>query len=88
VVEVDPKQGIIEDIKNNFASATTLAYPDRPHQQDKLNWWIIILAVAVGLILLAILVLIAYKCGFFKRKRPQQRLLHKAEYKYEHEMYG
>ncbi|KAI6239094.1 Integrin-alpha2 domain-containing protein [Aphelenchoides fujianensis] len=88
VVEVDPQQGIIEDEKNNFAVATTHAYPDRPLQQDKLNIWILILAVIVGLFLLAVLILIAYRCGFFKRKRPQQGLLHQAEYKHQREMYG
>ncbi|KAI6201755.1 FG-GAP repeat protein [Aphelenchoides besseyi] len=88
VVEVDPQQGIIEDVKNNFAIATTHAYPDRPLQQDKLNIWILILAVIVGLILLGLLILIAYQCGFFIRKRPQQNLLHQAEYKHQREMYS
>ncbi|KAI6177257.1 FG-GAP repeat protein [Aphelenchoides bicaudatus] len=88
VVEVDPQQGIIEDIKNNFAEVTTQAYPDRPHQDQKLDWWLIVLAVIVGLVLFAIVAVIAYKCGFFKRKRPDRGMLHTAEYKHQHEMYG
>lgn len=88
VVEVDPQQGIIEDIGNNFAVVTTHAYPDRPSQQDRLNWSILLLAVLVGLTLLAILVLVCYKCGFFKRKRPHRNMLHRAEYQLQHEMYG
>ncbi|CAD5221384.1 unnamed protein product [Bursaphelenchus xylophilus] len=86
VVEVDPKQGIMEDMTNNFAQAITHAYPDRPSQQDKLNIWILLLAVLVGLSLLAILILICYKCGFFKRKRPERHMLHRAQL--QHEMYG
>lgn len=46
------------------------------------------MAVILGLILVAILVLIAYKCGFFKRKRPDRAILHTAEYKHQHELYG
>lgn len=88
VVEVDPKQGLLEDIKNNFASATTHAYPDRPGQQDKLNIWILILAVLVGLFLVLIMVLICYKCGFFKRKKHDRRMLYQAELQHQREMYG
>ncbi|CAD5215518.1 unnamed protein product [Bursaphelenchus okinawaensis] len=86
VVEVDPKQGILEDMTNNFAQAITHAYPDRPSQQDKLNIWILLLAVLVGLVLLTILILICYKCGFFKRKRPDRHMLHRAQL--QHERYG
>lgn len=85
-VEVDPHQGIIEDLKNNFASVTTHAYPDRPLQQERIDWWIIVLAILVGLLLLTILIFICWRCGFFKRKRPQDQLLHQAHYSYQHEL--
>ncbi|KAM4701627.1 integrin alpha-7 isoform 2-T2 [Discoglossus pictus] len=38
-------------------------------------WWIILIAVLAGILLLALLVLILWKCGFFKRKRYQDEKL-------------
>ncbi|KAF8770598.1 hypothetical protein HNY73_018106 [Argiope bruennichi] len=35
-------------------------------------WWWIILAICIGLLLLALLALLLWKLGFFKRKRPQE----------------
>ncbi|KAM9319964.1 integrin alpha-7 [Gastrophryne carolinensis] len=34
-------------------------------------WWIILIAVLAGILLLALLVIILWKCGFFKRKHYQ-----------------
>lgn len=36
-------------------------------------WWIILLAVLGGLLLLGLLALLLWKLGFFKRKRPQDQ---------------
>uniref|UniRef100_A0A914RTQ4 Integrin alpha-2 domain-containing protein n=1 Tax=Parascaris equorum TaxID=6256 RepID=A0A914RTQ4_PAREQ len=72
---LDPDQGIEErDITNNFASASTHAYPDRPAIQETapIPWWVIAAAVGLGLLILIILILIFWKCGFFKRNRPNQ----------------
>ncbi|XP_018102878.1 integrin alpha-7 isoform X1 [Xenopus laevis] len=38
-------------------------------------WWIILIAVLAGILLLALLVFILWKCGFFKRKRLQEEKL-------------
>lgn len=85
-VEVDLAQGIFENIENNFAKVTTHAYPDRPSQEDRLDIWIVLLAVLVGLLLLGILMLICWRCGFFKRKRHDMHL-HQAQYRHEMDRY-
>lgn len=36
-------------------------------------WWVILLAVLGGLLLLGLLALLLWKLGFFKRKRPQDQ---------------
>uniref|UniRef100_A0AC34QTI9 Integrin alpha-2 domain-containing protein n=1 Tax=Panagrolaimus sp. JU765 TaxID=591449 RepID=A0AC34QTI9_9BILA len=87
-VKVDPKQGIYETETNNFATATTNAYPDRPSQEQKLTWWIILLAILVALLLLGLMILICWRCGFFKRKRPRYPVLHQAHYRYERERFS
>ncbi|VDM27246.1 unnamed protein product [Toxocara canis] len=85
---LDPEQGIEEkDTSNNFASASTHAYPDRPAilETAPIPWWIIAAAVGLGLLILIILILIFWKCGFFKRNRPNHPTLHQAEYQFRQE---
>ncbi|KFM66138.1 Integrin alpha-PS1, partial [Stegodyphus mimosarum] len=65
-----------DDIKqeddDDFAFAETKAYPDIHLYQkpEEVALWIIILAACAGVLLLVILILILWKCGFFKRKKP------------------
>ncbi|XP_067141293.1 integrin alpha-PS2-like [Centruroides vittatus] len=40
--------------------------------KSAIPWWILILAVCGGLLLLGLLALLLWKLGFFKRKRPQE----------------
>lgn len=60
-----------QDISNSLFEfqAETIAYPEVVITDSGFNWWIIGGAVLVGLFLLIVLVVILYKCGFFKRKR-------------------
>lgn len=44
-------------------------------------WWIILVAVLAGILILALLVFLLWKCGFFKRATKDQydAAYHKAE---------
>ncbi|CAM4606901.1 unnamed protein product [Leuciscus chuanchicus] len=44
-------------------------------------WWIILVAVLAGILMLALLVLLLWKCGFFKRAKKDEydAAIHKAE---------
>ncbi|KAM4795179.1 integrin alpha-5 [Rhinophrynus dorsalis] len=70
-----------------------LAYPQGTHQVNtSVHWakpessygvplWIIILAILIGLLLLALLIYVLYKLGFFKRSLPYGTAMEKAELK-------
>ncbi|XP_014233587.1 integrin alpha-PS2-like [Trichogramma pretiosum] len=50
---------------------STVIVPTRPAQPAQpVSLWIIILAVCIGVLLLFLLILLLYKCGFFNRHRP------------------
>lgn len=90
-LHLDPEQGIVEkDESNNYASAVTNAYPDRPAIQEMapIPWWLIVAAVIGGLLILLILIFILWKCGFFKRNRPNQPTLHQAEFQFRQEQWS
>ncbi|KAK0076160.1 hypothetical protein PV325_005802 [Microctonus aethiopoides] len=65
-----------ENLKNDHATAETIAFPDVGDQQDAepVPIWIIIVAIVTGLLLLILLTLILWKLGFFKRRRPDPTL--------------
>uniref|UniRef100_A0A0K0DXE3 Integrin_alpha2 domain-containing protein n=1 Tax=Strongyloides stercoralis TaxID=6248 RepID=A0A0K0DXE3_STRER len=86
---IKPEQGVVDDQSNNFFTISTHAYPDRPKlQTQEVPILPIILAIIVGLLILGVIILICWKCGFFKRKRAGDGpLLHKAELQYEREMW-
>uniref|UniRef100_A0A8C9VKW5 Integrin, alpha 5 (fibronectin receptor, alpha polypeptide) n=1 Tax=Scleropages formosus TaxID=113540 RepID=A0A8C9VKW5_SCLFO len=53
----------------------------KPDSQYAVPLWIIILAVLVGLLLLALLIYVLYKLGFFKRSLPYGTAMEKAQLK-------
>ena len=78
-VEILSKASVIidpvytQDVSNDYRSITTIALPD--HQLEPLqspSWWIYVVAAVCGVLLLVIIILILSKCGFFKRKRPEE----------------
>lgn len=48
---------------------TTEVFPSEMGEGE-IPWWVWLLAALLGLLLLSLIVLGLYKCGFFKRKRP------------------
>uniref|UniRef100_A0A7N6BMV8 Integrin alpha-2 domain-containing protein n=1 Tax=Anabas testudineus TaxID=64144 RepID=A0A7N6BMV8_ANATE len=48
-------------------------------QHGGVPWWIILIAVLAGILILALLVFLLWKCGFFKRPSKDDAPYHKAE---------
>lgn len=71
-VTVSPDLNIFQDTSDDESSATTYAVPEsKPTAKQELQWWIILVAALGGIILLIIVIVILYKCGFFKRSKPE-----------------
>jgi len=68
--------GIQQNSSNDVTSVETHAYPELRDQAPSaaIPIWIIILGIIVGLFLLALVAFILWKCGFFKRRRPDPTL--------------
>ncbi|XP_034989373.1 integrin alpha-V [Zootoca vivipara] len=60
-----------EDVHNSTIVTTNILWGIQPAPMT-VQVWVIILAVLAGLLLLALLVFIMYRVGFFKRVRPPQ----------------
>uniref|UniRef100_A0A6Q2YPM8 Integrin alpha-2 domain-containing protein n=1 Tax=Esox lucius TaxID=8010 RepID=A0A6Q2YPM8_ESOLU len=54
---------------------------NKPDSQYKVPWWIILLAILAGLLLLSLLIYALYKLGFFKRADPYGTAMEKAQLK-------
>ncbi|XP_028927467.1 integrin alpha-V [Ornithorhynchus anatinus] len=71
VIEFPYKNLPIDDIHNSTVVTTDVNWGIQPSSMP-VPVWVIILAVLAGLLLLAVLVLVMHKVGFFKRVRPPQ----------------
>uniref|UniRef100_A0A0K0CUN6 Integrin_alpha2 domain-containing protein n=1 Tax=Angiostrongylus cantonensis TaxID=6313 RepID=A0A0K0CUN6_ANGCA len=88
-IEVDVAQGIEDSPSNNAVSAKTIAYPDRPTLGSRpVPWWLILISMFLGLLILFVLVMILWRCGFFKRKKYGEPSLYRAELQHEHEQWS
>jgi hypothetical protein len=56
-------------VEPQVGRVTTEVFPSDMGEAS-IPWWVWLLAALGGLLLLALIVLCLYKCGFFKRKRP------------------
>ncbi|KYN02758.1 Integrin alpha-PS1 [Cyphomyrmex costatus] len=65
-----------ENLKDDYAIAETIAYPDLLDQQEAepVPVWIYIVAAVAGMLLFILLTLVLRKFGFFKRRRPDPTL--------------
>jgi hypothetical protein len=76
-VEIPEELNILQDESNDDAFARTVAYSDIVEEEKEIPLWVIIVASLCGLLLLIIIVIVLWRIGFFKRKRPGD--LHQAE---------
>ena len=67
-------QDIIQDVSDDFVSVLTLATPDPSKGliESTPDWWIILVSILIGLLVLVLISLILWRCGFFERKRPDE----------------
>ncbi|OQR73543.1 integrin alpha-PS1-like [Tropilaelaps mercedesae] len=70
-IGLDPLIDIRQKTDNDFAEAETKAYPDSSLYQrsEGVPWWVIALAVIIGILVLVIIAYCLYKIGFFKRNQ-------------------
>lgn len=75
-IKVPDMYNIQQNTQDDFVSISTHAYPELLDQKSdtSLPLWIIIVAIISGLILLALVIFVLWKCGFFKRRRPDPTL--------------
>lgn len=68
--------GIQQNTSDDETSIETHAYPELRDQalSGAIPIWIIIVGIILGLCLLALVAFILWKCGFFKRRRPDPTL--------------
>uniref|UniRef100_A0A673JSN7 Uncharacterized protein n=1 Tax=Sinocyclocheilus rhinocerous TaxID=307959 RepID=A0A673JSN7_9TELE len=59
-------------LKDAATQVSVMIYPEHGlSDQHSIPWWIILIAVLAGIIVLALLVCLLWKCGFFKRTERQ-----------------
>ncbi|KFD56029.1 hypothetical protein M514_03153 [Trichuris suis] len=83
-VDMNRFQGIEEtNYLDNEATAVTRVQPDMPKiaEKKRVPLWIIILAILGGIFLLLLVIILLWKCGFFKRGKYYDKPLYTAEYK-------
>ncbi|XP_047226554.1 integrin alpha-6 isoform X3 [Girardinichthys multiradiatus] len=59
-------------LKSPEVTVRVLVTPDSEVAQFGVPWWIILMAVLAGILILALMVFLLWKCGFFKRATIEQ----------------
>uniref|UniRef100_U5EVI2 Putative vitronectin receptor alpha subunit n=1 Tax=Corethrella appendiculata TaxID=1370023 RepID=U5EVI2_9DIPT len=75
-ISIPPGYGVQQNEKDDSVSVETLAYPELLDKtaDGSVPLWVIIIAVVGGLLVLAFIIFGLWKCGFFKRRRPDPTL--------------
>uniref|UniRef100_A0A8C5AM22 Integrin alpha-6-like n=1 Tax=Gadus morhua TaxID=8049 RepID=A0A8C5AM22_GADMO len=65
--------GTLIEVRTRFkCEVKVTVFPERRgYQTGGLPWWIILVAILLGLLLLALLIFLLWKCGFFKRTKHE-----------------
>uniref|UniRef100_A0A3Q2Q9F5 Integrin subunit alpha 6 n=1 Tax=Fundulus heteroclitus TaxID=8078 RepID=A0A3Q2Q9F5_FUNHE len=58
-------------LKSPDFTVRVLVSPDSELAQFEVPWWIILMAVLAGVLILALMVFVLWKCGFFKRSKQE-----------------
>ncbi|KAM4698805.1 integrin alpha-6 isoform 2-T2 [Rhinophrynus dorsalis] len=69
-------------LSNNVQQVRVTVFPEKTvAQYSGVPWWIILVAILAGILMLALLVFLLWKCGFFRRNKKDQfdATYHKAE---------
>ncbi|XP_075036732.1 integrin alpha-6 isoform X2 [Mixophyes fleayi] len=69
-------------LSNDGYQVRVTVFPEKTQAQyTGVPWWIILVAILAGILMLALLVFLLWKCGFFKRNKKDQfdATYHKAE---------
>ncbi|CAG5134758.1 unnamed protein product, partial [Candidula unifasciata] len=81
-ITVPSKLMITQDKSDDKKRGITRAVPDFKETAGQVvQWWIILVAVLVGLVVLLVVIFVLYKLGFFRRKRMEDMQMYKAEKK-------
>ncbi|VVC46162.1 Hypothetical protein CINCED_3A016546 [Cinara cedri] len=74
-IHIPPNLSLQQNRSDDEFEVETIAKVDLLEQEsESIPWWIIILAILIGLLLLICLTLLLWKLGFFKRRRPDPTL--------------
>lgn len=75
-LKIPSMYGIQQNTSDDSTTVETHAYPELRDQAPSgaIPIWIIIVGIIVGLCLLALVAFCLWKCGFFKRRRPDPTL--------------
>ncbi|KAH9513204.1 hypothetical protein Btru_034367, partial [Bulinus truncatus] len=81
-VTIPERLKITQDKTNDEKGAITRTVPNfKEASGQTVQWWIILVAVLIGLIVLLVVIFVLYKLGFFRRKRMEDMKMYKAEKK-------